>query len=101
VDASGLSGRGGVPPGRVATTVSTITALGLVVRGLMTIAPPDSSGAARAFDGVGRLVSELGLEVASMGMSDDLELAVAHGSTMVRVGRSLFGPRPTGEGMSQ
>jgi uncharacterized pyridoxal phosphate-containing UPF0001 family protein len=29
-----------------------------------------------------------------MGMTDDLEVAVAEGSTMVRVGRALFGPRP-------
>jgi uncharacterized pyridoxal phosphate-containing UPF0001 family protein len=40
-------------------------------------------------------VAELGLREASMGMSDDFELAVAEGSTMIRVGRALFGPRPT------
>jgi uncharacterized pyridoxal phosphate-containing UPF0001 family protein len=34
-----------------------------------------------------------------MGMSDDFELAVAEGSTMVRIGRALFGPRPTRESM--
>ena len=33
----------------------------------------------------------------SMGMSDDLEIAVACGSTMVRVGTALFGARPVGE----
>ena len=36
----------------------------------------------------------LGLEERSMGMSADLEAAVAAGSTMVRVGRALFGERP-------
>ncbi|MBW4790676.1 YggS family pyridoxal phosphate enzyme, partial [Alcaligenes faecalis subsp. faecalis] len=40
------------------------------------------------------LVDRLGLEVCSMGMSDDLEAAVAEGSTMVRVGTALVGARP-------
>ncbi|MBS0313307.1 MAG: YggS family pyridoxal phosphate-dependent enzyme [Proteobacteria bacterium] len=35
-----------------------------------------------------------GLDTLSMGMSDDLEIAIACGSTMVRVGTALFGPRP-------
>ena len=41
-----------------------------------------------------RLADHLGLEERSMGMSDDLEAAVAAGSTMVRIGRALFGERP-------
>jgi uncharacterized pyridoxal phosphate-containing UPF0001 family protein len=36
------------------------------------------------------------IDTLSMGMSDDLEIAVACGSTMVRVGTALFGARPTG-----
>jgi hypothetical protein len=40
-----------------------------------------------------RLGARLGLGELSMGMSDDLEIAVEEGSTMVRVGRALFGPR--------
>ena len=43
---------------------------------------------------MGRLADQLGLEERSMGMTDDLEAAVAAGSTMVRVGRALFGDRP-------
>ena len=39
-------------------------------------------------------VDRLGLGELSMGMSDDLEVAVQEGSTMVRIGRALFGPRP-------
>jgi uncharacterized pyridoxal phosphate-containing UPF0001 family protein len=35
----------------------------------------------------------------SMGMSEDLDLAVAHGATMVRVGSALFGPRPRPAGV--
>jgi len=34
------------------------------------------------------------LPILSMGMSDDLEAAVAEGSTMLRIGRALFGDRP-------
>jgi uncharacterized pyridoxal phosphate-containing UPF0001 family protein len=37
------------------------------------------------------------LPVLSMGMSGDFELAVASGSTMVRLGTALFGPRPEGD----
>ena len=40
------------------------------------------------------LADRLGLPERSMGMTDDLEVAVQEGTTMVRVGRALFGPRP-------
>jgi uncharacterized pyridoxal phosphate-containing UPF0001 family protein len=45
------------------------------------------------FRAVRRLVDELGLPTCSMGMTDDLEVAVQEGSTRVRVGTALFGPR--------
>jgi hypothetical protein len=61
----------------------------------MTVAPPgDASVARRAFELVARLREELGLAELSMGMSGDLEQAVGAGSTMVRLGTALFGPRP-------
>ena len=47
----------------------------------------------RASDLLSELADRLSLSVRSMGMSDDLELAVQEGSTMVRVGSALFGPR--------
>ena len=68
--------------------------LGLDVRGLMTVAAPDPTAAGESFGSLGRLADRLGLEERSMGMSDDLEAAVAAGSTMVRIGRALFGARP-------
>jgi uncharacterized pyridoxal phosphate-containing UPF0001 family protein len=40
-------------------------------------------------------VDRLGLEVCSMGMTDDLEVAVQEGTTQIRVGTALFGRRPT------
>ena len=60
----------------------------------MTVAPADPSAADAAFASLRRLADALGLPERSMGMSGDLEAAVAAGSTMVRVGRALFGERP-------
>jgi uncharacterized pyridoxal phosphate-containing UPF0001 family protein len=70
--------------------------LGLNVTGLMTVGPTHGgpSAARPGFRAVRALVDELGLSVCSMGMTDDLEVAVAEGSTQVRVGTALFGPRP-------
>jgi len=64
------------------------------VRGLMTVAAPGEAAARAAFETVTQLADELGVEERSMGMSDDLEMAVAAGTTMVRIGRALFGERP-------
>ncbi len=72
----------------------SLSALDLQLEGLMTVAPPDAAAAAAAFRSVGRLADALGLKERSMGMSADLEAAVAAGSTMVRIGRALFGERP-------
>jgi len=87
-------GRGGVPPDEVRGLVGDLTSLGLAVLGLMTVAPRPPDEARAAFGEVARLADELGLEERSMGMTEDLEAAVAAGSTMVRVGRALFGDRP-------
>ncbi|MHB1781343.1 MAG: YggS family pyridoxal phosphate enzyme [Acidimicrobiales bacterium] len=94
VDVTGAPGRGGVEPGSVGQLVDGLCHLGLDVRGLMTVAPAGDARAGEAFALVARLVADLGLAEASMGMSDDLEDAVANGSTMVRIGRALLGPRP-------
>ena len=94
VEATGLPGRNGCPPAAVRDLVAQLGDLGLDVRGLMTVAAPGPAAAQEAFALVGRLADQLGLEERSMGMTDDLEAAVAAGSTMVRVGRALFGDRP-------
>ncbi|HEY1828823.1 MAG TPA: alanine racemase [Acidimicrobiales bacterium] len=87
--------RNGRPPEEVAPLVERLRALGLDVRGLMTVAPQGGTAiAAEAFGQLVDLANGLGLEERSMGMSDDLAVAVAAGSTMVRIGRGLFGPRP-------
>jgi hypothetical protein len=94
VDAAGLPGRNGCPPSGVADLVGQLRDDGLEVRGLMTVAAPGHEAAVAAFSAVARLADELELEERSMGMSDDLEAAVAAGTTMVRIGRALFGDRP-------
>jgi PLP dependent protein len=95
VDTTGVEGRNGCAPAEVPALVRGLSALSLEVRGLMTVAPQgDPALAGSTFALVGRLADELGLPERSMGMSDDLEAAVAAGSTMVRVGRGLFGERP-------
>ncbi|GAC1541169.1 MAG: YggS family pyridoxal phosphate-dependent enzyme [Acidimicrobiales bacterium] len=70
-------------------------AVGLDVRGLMGVGPSGApEGARPMFARLARCAAEHGLSELSMGMSGDLEIAVAEGSTMIRVGTALFGPRP-------
>ena len=86
--------RGGTRPGLVPGLVDGLRDLGLQVRGLMAVGVTGTPGDVRAgFRTVRTLADELGLPERSMGMSGDLELAVEEGSTMVRVGSALFGPR--------
>jgi len=95
VNCSGEPQKGGCEPDRTASLVDHGRRQGLDVVGLMGIGPDGDPEAARpGFQVVARLADELGLAVRSMGMSGDLEVAVQEGSTMVRIGTSLFGPRP-------
>ncbi len=94
VDVAGLPGRGGCPPDGVAELVAALRDEDLAVAGLMAVGPPGPPEASRAgFSLVSSMADTLELPVRSMGMSDDLEVALAEGSTMVRVGRALFGDR--------
>lgn len=89
------SGRGGCEPAAAPALVAELRARGLAVRGLMAVGPPGPPEGSRVgFRTVAELADELGLAERSMGMTDDLEVAIEEGSTMVRVGRALFGPRP-------
>lgn len=68
--------------------------LGLVVQGVMGVGTAaDDEATAAGFRRLRSLADQLGLAECSMGMSGDLELAVGEGSTMVRVGTAIFGPR--------
>jgi pyridoxal phosphate enzyme (YggS family) len=87
--------RNGCPPDDVPELVERLDDLGLDVRGLMAVGPQGPPELARpGFRTVSALADRLGLVERSMGMTDDLGVAVEEGSTMVRVGRGLFGARP-------
>jgi hypothetical protein len=104
VNVSGDPGRGGVmaedlPP--LLEAVATVE--GIRVTGLMAMAPIVSSpeGARPYFRRLARLRDEaatrfpqLGIHHLSMGMSQDYEVAVEEGATLVRVGEAIFGRRP-------
>jgi pyridoxal phosphate enzyme (YggS family) len=96
VNATAEAAKAGAPPDDVAGLVGHGREAGLRVDGLMTIGPTDGDAARTraAFELVARLADRLDLPVRSMGMSADLDAAVAAGSTRVRVGTALFGARP-------
>jgi hypothetical protein len=95
VDTTGVPGRNGCVPAEVPALVASLRGEGLDVRGLMTVGPPGPAEQSRpAFRLTAQLARDLGLSEVSMGMTDDLDVALSEGSTMVRVGRALFGERP-------
>ena len=92
----------GVAPAGVEVLLHVVSQLpGLEPRGLMTVGPrvERAEDARAAFAGLrelrdrARAATGLELNELSMGMSDDFEVAVEEGATMVRVGTALFGPR--------
>lgn len=97
--------RGGVPAGELAALAAEVAGLPrLKLRGLMFMPLPgldrDMLRAAfcQAREQFERLRAEGHvIDTLSMGMSDDLAIAIAEGSTMVRVGTALFGPRPVAQ----
>jgi len=102
VNVSGEKTKGGVAPSALAELAQQIALLPrLQLRGLMTI-PAPSQGAnelRRQFRLLRQLRDDLAvrglvLDTLSMGMSDDLDVAIGEGATMVRVGRAIFGDRP-------
>jgi pyridoxal phosphate enzyme (YggS family) len=103
VNAVGEESKGGVPADQAVDGIGQITALpGIEVLGLMTMAPftGDQAVIRRAFATTRRLRDEAARQVPafrpehlSMGMSNDFEIAVEEGATLVRVGSSLFGER--------
>ncbi len=96
VNATGEPDKGGAPPQEVEELMARAVAEGLSVVGLMGVGP--TSGEPRltetAFRRVRDLCDRLDLSVCSTGMSGDWPLALACGSTMLRLGTALFGPRP-------
>lgn len=105
VNVSGEPTKYGVSPEEVEALVENMASLpGLRLRGLMTIAPivEDPEQARPYFrrlrqlgDVIRSAATDLKLErlELSMGMTDDFEVAVEEGATIVRIGRAIFGPR--------
>jgi pyridoxal phosphate enzyme (YggS family) len=85
--------KGGCEPEAVAGLVEQLGDAGLHVEGLMTV-PPQTGDPRRWFAALRDLAGVAGVRELSMGMTDDFEVAVEEGATMVRVGRALFGDRP-------
>jgi pyridoxal phosphate enzyme (YggS family) len=89
----------GADPDRAQEAITAIAGL-IELRGLMAMGPSQGDPAP-AFRELRQMRDEaeqrLGksLPVLSMGMSGDFEVAVAEGSTMLRLGQALFGPRPS------
>jgi hypothetical protein len=105
VNVSGEASKSGVAPDEAPALARAVAGLPrLRLRGLMTIPEPTSDTALqrRRFTALRELQQQLvqeglALDTLSMGMSDDLEAAVAAGATMVRVGSAIFGPRAQGD----
>jgi PLP dependent protein len=99
VNVAGEAAKGGCEPADAPALVDGLAACGLDVRGVMAMAPAGPpEGARRVFSAARDLRDRLGLSEASMGMTDDYEVALSEGATIVRVGRGLFGPRPRAGG---
>lgn len=101
VNVSGEASKSGCAPQEVQQLARAITALPrLRLRGLMCIPAPSEDPAEQraAFARLRQLRDELALDLdtLSMGMSQDLEAAIAEGATWVRIGTALFGARDYG-----
>jgi len=104
VNVSGEPQKYGLRPEEVALVAREIIGLpALRVEGLMTVAPvvPEREAARPYFrrlrelrDGLRQTIPAVNWQHLSMGMTDDFEIAIEEGSTMVRIGRAIFGPRP-------
>jgi PLP dependent protein len=88
--------RFGTRPADAPGLAARLRAEGLAVEGVMAIGPLEGDVDA-AFATARTAFEAVGGSTLSLGMSDDWERAVRHGSTMVRLGTAIFGPRPARE----
>lgn len=102
VNISGEASKSGLMPGEVATVAQAVAKLPrLALRGLMAIPEPAADFAAQRVphrqlrELMNSLQADgLALDTLSIGMSADLEAAIAEGATLVRIGSAIFGERP-------
>jgi pyridoxal phosphate enzyme (YggS family) len=84
--------KAGILPEDADRFITDARALDLPVIGVMCIPPVDEDPATH-FTQLAEIGARNGLDALSMGMSDDFEVAIAHGATHVRVGSAIFGAR--------
>ena len=99
LDPPGADGRSGAEPAELDDLARRVEEAGMLrLRGLMAVAPlgedPDEAFARLASVRADLLSQHPGATVLSAGMSGDLEAAIRHGATHVRVGSAVLGPRP-------
>jgi pyridoxal phosphate enzyme (YggS family) len=87
--------KSGADPAEVVSLAKAVAALpSLSLLGLMAIPPLGEPEAMRPyFSEMRRLRDQTGLQHLSMGMTDDFEVAIEEGATIIRVGRAIFGSR--------
>jgi len=90
----------GCAPRDTTPLVDALRALGLAVAGLMAV-PPHGEDPRPWFARLRALAAAAAVPELSMGMTDDYEVAVEEGATLVRVGRALFGERPQSQAPQQ
>jgi pyridoxal phosphate enzyme (YggS family) len=88
--------KAGAAPEEADALIAQARAAGLRVEGLMCI-PPEDEAPGIHFALLRKIARRNGLEVLSMGMSGDYEVAIRFGATHVRIGSALFGERNRGE----
>jgi uncharacterized pyridoxal phosphate-containing UPF0001 family protein len=97
VNVAGEATKEGVSPAAAPALVAAVRSLpNLHLEGLMTVAPrsPDPEAIRPVFRELAAMARQFELPSLSMGMTDDFEVAIEEGATIVRVGRALFGERP-------
>jgi pyridoxal phosphate enzyme (YggS family) len=88
--------RFGAPPADAAALAERLRDVGLAVDGVMAIGPLEGD-VEGAFATARETFARVGGTTLSLGMSGDWEAAVRRGSTMIRIGTAIFGPRPVKE----
>jgi pyridoxal phosphate enzyme (YggS family) len=95
VNFTGEDTKSGIAPSEIDSLVDFGVACGLDIQGLMTMGFTDTRLDPRpVFARCRAAVDTHRLQVCSMGMSGDFEMAISEGSNMVRIGSAIFGPRP-------
>ncbi|MBR5587155.1 MAG: YggS family pyridoxal phosphate-dependent enzyme [Clostridia bacterium] len=102
---SGEESKSGIPPQQLDELLEQISTMkGVFVRGLMTIPPLESGNMEKSreifrecykifVDKKSKIYDNIRMDLLSMGMTNDFEIAIEEGSNMIRVGRAIFGER--------